>query len=131
MCELLVFTRDPSADANDDRAAMRHGPGDIVTIQENGYAWGAGDTDATRFKIVQIPNIAKSELEYTLASTAQGAGQRNIRLWRLKDVLNLPTQSNMNVTAFVNAFLEAKPAHVPQGDAAVLKVIGDDPRVIG
>lgn len=51
MCEIL-FAIDPSKKGPGDNI------GDVISIQDNGFPWGAGELDDTMFRIVRISTLA-------------------------------------------------------------------------
>jgi hypothetical protein len=112
MAEFLVLKVSRSGLADADADAKRYKLGDVITIQDDGYAWSALDTEAGHAKLVKAPGIPKEDFIQLLSESAPNPNEhRRVRLWMFKDIVNIPATVNLpNATAFIATHCEQHPA---------------------
>lgn len=59
MCELLILARDDGEVAH----PMRYRPGDVVTVQEDGWRWGGEELAGPCFRILALPGFPAASAE--------------------------------------------------------------------
>lgn len=119
MCELLVVMAnipdhpDPAVDA------MRFKRGHIATMMPDGYQWGAGDLDTNLFRIVKLPGVDPSQVQYCASYFINGtthlpdaAHYRYVRLWRHPAPDTLPAVGQL---ADLAGFVQLTPQPIVQG----------------
>jgi hypothetical protein len=111
MAEFLICKVVRSANANPDIDAKRYKQGDVASIQDDGYQWGAEAT-SDYARIVKAPGIPKEDFIQLLAESAPNPNEhRRIRLWVFKDIVNIPETVNLpNATAFIATHCEQHPS---------------------
>lgn len=104
MCELLIMVKDNELHPDPTKAAMQYRPGMVVTIQEDGHAWGPGELE-DHVKIIKLPGIKADQLSLLMSGRPaedKGLGAppmpAGIRYWRARSydlALEHPGTSNL------------------------------------
>jgi hypothetical protein len=116
MCECLVLKVSRASLSDKDQDAKRYKPGDTISIQNDGYPWGAEAT-SDYARVVKAPGIPKEDCGQLLAGSAPNPNEhKRIRLWTFKDIVNIPETVNLpNATAFLATHCEQRPALPVEG----------------
>jgi hypothetical protein len=111
MAEFLVLKVSRSELADADADAKRYKLGDVISIQDDGYAWGAEAT-SDYARVVKAPGLPKEDFIQLLSKSAPNPGEhQRIRLWMFKDIVNIPATVNLpNAQAFIATHCEQHPA---------------------
>jgi hypothetical protein len=111
MAEFLICKVVRSTNANPDIDAKRYKQGDVASIQDDGYQWGAEAT-SDYARVVKAPGIPKEDFIQLLAESAPNPSEhKRIRLWVFKDIVNIPETVNLpNATSFIATHCEQHPA---------------------
>jgi hypothetical protein len=117
MAEFLVLKASRSALADADQDAKRYKLGDTISIQDDGYQWGA-EAASDYARVVKAPGIPKEDFIQLLSESAPNPNEhKRIRLWVFKDIVNIPATVNLpNATSFIATHCEQHPA-LPVGGA--------------
>lgn len=125
MAELLVMVAQVSPHPDAGITAMQFHQGDVITIQEDGYPWSAGDL-AGHATVIKLPGLLVSDLIQLTGSTvtqANSLGQvppndtllpstdlPQLRLWNLIDwTTPIRPNENANAQAFIASRCKQKP----------------------
>tara|TARA_R110000868_G_scaffold44119_3_gene147716 strand:- start:354 stop:764 length:411 start_codon:yes stop_codon:yes gene_type:complete len=110
MCELLIRVEDKTnSDPVLDRQSSK--AGDIITVQEDGWAWGTKELDATHWMIVKLPGVAVSAYADMLQSeTVEGQDGKQTLIRRRRKGIDVSHPTFVSMLADDRA---AKAANAP------------------